>query len=382
MFNLKSIEDAGDIAGKRVLLRLDLNDEVRDGKMLTTFRLDKIIPTIDLLRQKKAKIIAFSHISKSEDNNTLRPMWDYLNGFFPVKFSATYFTNEAENLISEMNDSETILFENIRINAGEDENDVEFAKKLAAYGDIYINEAFSESHRKQASIVELPKFLPHYAGPLFINEIEHLSKAFSPKHPFLFVLGGAKFGTKVPLIKKFLNIADDVFVGGALATDIFKQKGFEIGTSLVSPDKDIKDFGVEELIQNNKLEYPQDVNIKKIDDTKEFKESDKIEPDEYIGDVGPQTLENLKNLVSKAKLILWNGPLGNYESGFTEATEQLAKIISTSGVESIVGGGDTLASIQKLDLLDKFSFVSTGGGAMLDFLANETLPGIEALINN
>lgn len=395
MFILPTIEDAGDISGKRVLLRLDLNVPVQNGVIKNSFRLDKIIPTINLLRLKKAKIIAFSHITKNKDYDSLSPMWNYLEEFFPIKFSKTYFTEEANAMVANLKDGEVLLFENIRINPEEDANDMEFAKKLANYGHIFINEAFSESHRKQASIIQLPKLLPHYAGPLFVSEMENLSKAFSPAHPFLFILGGAKFETKLPLIKKFLKSADTVFVGGALATNIFKEKGYEVGTSLVSDG----DFGIKEMFANPKLKYPIDVTVKKSDGSVVFKNTNEIEVDDYISDCGPKTIEMLKELADKAEFILWNGPFGNYEVGFKDGTEQLAKIISQRtaptpqpsmlevgesavnvGSETIVGGGDTLAAIQSLGVLDKFSFVSTAGGAMLDFLANETLPGIETLI--
>ena len=214
MIKLLTIEDAGDITGKKIILRSDLNVPVSDGKITNSFRIDKMIPTLDLLRQKGAKVLLFSHITKNKDYDSLYPMFDYLNGFLPVKFCKTYFTKEADGMIADMKDGDILLFENIRMNSGEDANDIEFAKKLSSYGDIFINEAFSESHRKQASILFLPQFLPHYAGPLFLEEVSNLSKVFQPKHPFVFILGGAKFETKLPLIKKYLDRADTVFVAG------------------------------------------------------------------------------------------------------------------------------------------------------------------------
>jgi len=380
MMRLPTIEDAGKLEGKRVLVRFDLNAAVAHGTVVDSFRLDKAISTFDLLRQKKAKVIALSHISVGKGYDSLRPMLDYLNGFFPIKFCPTYFTKEADSMVAELKDDEVLLFENIRMNAGEDENDMEFAKKLAQYGDIFVNEAFSESHRKQASIVLLPTLLPHYAGPLFLEEVENLSKCFSPSHPFLFILGGAKFQTKLPLIQKFLRSADTIFVGGALANDIFKARGFEVGTSLVSNNKNGTNFNIGELLTSKKFTYPIDVTVKKPDGSIEFRDADKFVIDEYIGDVGPQTIEKLKEVADKAKFILWNGPLGNYELGFKDKTEQLADILSHTGAETIIGGGDTLAAIQSLNILEKFSFASTAGGAMLDFLAHETLPGIEVLL--
>jgi 3-phosphoglycerate kinase len=236
-------------------------------------------------------------------------------------------------------------------------------------------------HRKHASIVGVPEFLPHYAGLLVKEEIKNLSKAFNPNKPFLFILGGAKFDTKLPLIHKYLEKADTVFVAGALANDLFKQKGYEVGTSLLTEG----DFDLENIINNPKLVTPVDVMVLKPDGTTEFKSPDSVSPDEYISDVGPKTIEKLKELVGESKTIVWNGPLGKYKKGFKDKTEELARIIasatSENGADSIVGGGDTLASIDVAEFEHGFSFVSTGGGAMLDYLVNETLPGIEALNN-
>ena len=224
-------------------------------------------------------------------------------------------------------------------------------------------------------MVGVTEYLPSYAGPLFLNEVENISKAFTPTHPFVFILGGAKFDTKLPLIQKYLDKADSVVVAGALANNVFKAQRFEIGISLVSEG----DFGISEMLKNPKFVAPVDVMVKKADESIEVKKANEVLPCEYIGDVGSETVEQIKGLVTNASLVVWNGPLGNYEAGFTEQTEKLAEIIAGSGATSIVGGGDTLASIEKLGLMHKFTFASTAGGAMLDFLVNETLPGIEVL---
>lgn len=245
--------------------------------------------------------------------------------------------------------------------------------------EIYVDDAFGSMHRKHASIVGVPQFLPHYGGLLLKQEIENLSKAFHPRRPFLFILGGAKFDTKLPLIHKYLEKADFVFVAGALANDLFKQRGFEVGTSLLTEG----DFNLGDIIDNPKLVTPVDVMVLKPDGTTEFKSPDKVLSDEYISDVGPKTIEKIKELVGEAKTVVWNGPLGKYKKGFKDKTEDLARIIveatNNNGTDSIVGGGDTLASIDVTEFEHGFSFVSTGGGAMLDYLVNETLPGIEAL---
>lgn len=378
MIHLPTIESAGDISGKYVLLRLDLNTPIADGKVSDPYRIDQAIPTIDILRLKKAKVIIIAHTEaqdKGQSNTSLWPMFDYLNGFVKVQFAKDLFSAETIKLVAEMEEGDVLMLENLRSNPGEKANDPDFAKQLAHYADLYVNEAFSVSHRKHASVVGVPALLPSYAGPLFINEVENLSKVFAPSHPFVFILGGAKFDTKLPLIEKYLEKADSVAVVGALATNIFTTQGFEVGTSLVSEGE----FGISEMLKNPKFIAPTDVTVKKADGTMEIKKANEVNSDEYIGDVGSETVESLGELVKKASLVVWNGPLGNYEAGFTEETEKLARIIADSSATTIVGGGDTLASIEKLGLTHKFTFVSTAGGAMLDFLVNETLPGIDAL---
>lgn len=371
-----------DLQGKRVLLRLDLNVPVTDGEVMDTYRMERVIETIDYLRDKEAQTIIIAHC-EGKDSPTLVPMWHYLNGYFPVEFSTSFFTPEALEKVLQLKDKGVLLFENLRINDGEKSNDPEFAKKLAQMADIYVDDAFGAMHRKHASIIGVPEFLPHYGGLLLRKEIEHISRAFNAEHPFVFILGGAKFDTKLPLIKKYLDKADIVFVAGALANDIFKAQGFEVGTSLVSEGKMIEQIGIDELIKNPKLKTFIDVTVKDKEGEIVVKKLEDVSKDDYIGDAGPETIEYLKSLLATAKTVVWNGPLGNYEAGFTDKTEQLAETIasltSEAKLESIVGGGDTIASINKLDLNHKFSFISTGGGAMLDYLVNETLPGIEAL---
>lgn len=368
-----------DLKGKKVLLRSDLNVPLEDGKITDTFRLEKAIQTVDFLRMQGAQVIVIAHAENKEGGNeSLLPMWHFLNGYFPCDFCPTYFTPEAIDKILKMEDKGVLLFENVRYNPGEKENDPEFAKKLAQMADIYVDDAFGVAHRSHASIVGVPEFLPHYGGLLLRQEIENLSKVFSPTRPFIFILGGAKFDTKLPLIKKYLDRADTVFVGGALANTIYKEKGFEVGSSFVSSG----DFGIKEMLTNPKLALPVDVTVVKPDQSVGFKSPQEVSADDCIMDVGPKTIGELRELLKGSKTIVWNGPLGNYEKGFSDKTESLAEIIAemtSGGAESIVGGGDTVASIHKLDFNHKLTFISTGGGAMLDFLVDETLVGIEAL---
>ena len=311
---MRSIQESGDIKGKKVLVRVDWNVpfDYRSGQAVVAddFRIKKTLPTLEFLKNAGAQVILATHL---EDGTT-----EALKSFVPEGMR---------------------LLENLRDDPGEESNSEEFAKKLAAEADIYVNEAFSVSHRKHASIVGVPKLLPSYAGIQFLKEVEALSKAFHPPHPFLFLLGGAKFETKVSLVEKFLNIADEIFIAGTNAVPAFET----------------------ELKNNPKIFFPHgDIAALDIDD---------------------ETIENLKLKIENSKFILWNGPVGKYEDGLKKGTLAIAQMLATCGERSrtIVGGGDTLAAIKELNLFDKFTFVSTAGGAMLEFLANGTLPGILAL---
>lgn len=359
-----------------MLLRLDLNVPTVDGVLRDDFRIKKSMTTLNFLRDNGAKTIIISHIESTE-TKSLKAVYEHLSKFFNAAFFKDYFSEETRNAINKMNESDFILLENLRIYEGEEKNSEHFAKQLSSLGEIYVNEAFSVSHRQHASIVGLPKFLPSYAGILFAEEVENLSKVFSPTHPFLFILGGAKFETKMPLIEKFLKLADFVFVGGALANDFFKEKGYETGLSVLSPKK----FDLGKMLASDKLLLPIDVVVKNNQGVF-IKRASQVLKEDNILDDGPETISMLEKKLSSAKFVLWNGPLGDYEKGFKEGTIELARSIAKSGAKSIIGGGDTLAVVSKMNLENKFSFISTGGGAMLDFLANETLPGIEALEGN
>ncbi|MDO8575195.1 MAG: phosphoglycerate kinase [bacterium] len=373
-----NIKDIPDIKGKRVLLRLDLNVPIENDRVRDSFRIDKALPTLRYLRSMKAKVVILAHIES--DRNSLLPVYEYIHGFFNIEFAKNL--DDAEVIVKSMKDGECLLVENLRNYKGEKDNDEAFSRRLASLGDIYVNDAFSVSHRAHASVVGVPKFLPHYAGPLLEEEVKNLETAFNPLHPFLFILGGAKFGTKIPLINRFLNIADNVFISGALANDIYKVKGYEVGRSLISLDSKF-DKEIKEIISNNKIIVPEDVVIEDTEKNVTSKPANYLDIGDLINDTGPLSIAKISETVKNYKYVLWNGPLGNYENGFVDGTANLARALAEatekSGVKTIVGGGDTLAVIASLGLMDKFTFLSTGGGAMLDFLANTTLPGIEAL---
>lgn len=372
---MKTLKDIEVLEGVRVLVRVDFNVPIKNGLVVDDFRIKSAFSTIDFLRGRGAKVILIGHLESNEpSDNTFKPVAEHMNELGQRVTFVSNLRNATEVIENEMNNGDCILLENFRHDEGEKKNDPKFAKALASLADIYVNDAFSVSHRAHASVVGVPALMPSYAGLQLEKEITNLSRAFDPAHPFLFILGGAKFETKLPLLDKFMKVADKVFVGGALATDIFKEKGYEIGVSLVSKG----DFNLSKYVNDQKLILPIDITTQ----DGAVKLADELLPTDNSMDCGPKTSALLQEKVNEAKFILWNGPLGVYEKGFKASTLLLAKMIADrfgTGVESLVGGGDTLAAIAENHDEDKFTFVSTAGGAMLDFLANETLPGIEAL---
>lgn len=373
--DVPKIEDVKDLSGKRVLVRVDFNVPVEMGRVVNDFRIKAVLPTITFLTKAGAKVVLISHFSGKEANS-LKPVSDHLKKILPHTYIASTDPVVIGEAVIGMNNGEVVLLPNLRFWAGEEMCEEHFAHDFSTLADIYVNEAFSVSHRNHASIVLLPTFLPSYAGIHFIKEIENLSRAFKPDEPFLFILGGAKFSTKQPLVNKFLLTATKVFIGGALANDFFAERGYEVGTSLLSnPRITIP----KEILGNEKLMLPIDVTVRKPDKTLEIKRPDQVLPEEKIVDVGDATLSLLRGECEKSKFILWNGPLGIYEEGVVKQTEELAIAAAESLGTSIIGGGDTVAAITRLQLESAFDFVSTGGGAMLEFLVKETLPGIEVL---
>lgn len=354
--NMRSVKQIKNLKGKTVLLRVDFNVPIKNGKVEDDFRIRASLPTINFLLKKEAKIILITHLGKDGVAN-LTPV---IKSFFAI---------------SKIAKDKVTFFDNVRKFPGEAKNDQVFAKKLGAMGDIYVNDAFSVCHREHASVVSIPKYLPSYAGLELEEEVKNLSHSFNKiKHPFLFILGGAKFSTKMPLIKKYLKLVDHIFIGGALADDFLKVEGYEIGKSLV----DDTNYDIKKIIKDKKLILPSDV-IVHSGNKLITKKINQIGRNEIIFDIGEESVKNLASLIKKSKLILWNGPLGKYEDGGAGATKKILKLVANSKAESIIGGGDTVTLISKMKMQKKFSFVSTGGGATLDFLANGTLPGIKAL---
>lgn len=372
---LPTVKDIKNLKGKRVVLRLDFNVPIKNGKIVETMRIDRALPTVEYLIKKKARVIILSHIGK-DATSSLKPVVQYLNKKLNVGFVPDFRVEQARAVVDGLPEGGVVVFENLRLDDRETANDPAFAKYLASFGNIFVNDAFAVSHRAHASVVGITKYLPSYAGFLIADEIKHLSLALDPKHPFLFIIGGAKFDTKMPLMKKFMKIADKVFVGGILANDFLKDAGFEIGKSVV----DTYDFKLTPLLKKGKIVLPSDVVVENASGKTSVKHIDELFAGDSIVDVGPQTIKDLVPLLKKTKLVVWNGPLGYYEGGFDKGTIALLKAITETKATSIIGGGDTAVMVEKLGIGDKLSFVSTGGGAALDYLANGKLPGVEAIL--
>lgn len=374
---MKLITKVKKLEGKKVLLRTDFNVPLGEHGSISkdeAVRIEKSLETIKFLKKAKTKIIIISHIGRDK-NDSLQPIADYLSKKIKITFLKGHIQDTVHDHIEKMKPGDIVMLENLRQDEGEVGNNSSFARGLSRLADIYVNDAFAVSHRRHASIVGIPKFLPSYAGILLHEEVSHLSSAIKkPKKPFLFILGGAKFETKLPLVKKYLKIADTVFVGGALQNNFFKSEGREIGNSLV----DTKRYNLGTLLRTKKVLLPKDLVVQDGTKTRVCSVED-VHKTETIVDIGPESVKDLIQKIQTAKTVLWNGPLGLYEQGFVESTEQIAKALSKSKALSVVGGGDTVVTVKKLKLEKKIGFVSTGGGAMLEYLEKGKLPGIEVL---
>lgn len=366
-FPLKNIKElSGNLAGKKIIVRATLNVPIENGEIIDDFRIQKFLPTLDFLIKEKAKILIISH--RSEEGASFLPVFEYLKNNYDI-----FFAQKIEDI--NLDNNNLVLLENIRLFEGETENNPDFARKLASFGDIYLNEAFPDSHRNHASIVGLPKLLPSYIGNSFENELNNLEKVLNPKRPFVAILGGKKSSTKIPLIERMLDLADEIFIGGALVHDFLKAEGKEIGESVFSSESLINP----EWLNNPKIHLPKKFVVLKPDLETEIKGS--VQEKEIIVDTDPDFIEKIKNKTAKAGTILWNGSFGFCEKNFCDGTKQLATAISESKGFSVIGGGDSVSEIRKYGLENKFGFVSTGGGATLDFIANGTLPGINSMLN-
>jgi phosphoglycerate kinase len=379
------------ITNKTILLRVDFNVSLNPNHSIADdARIKQSLPTIEYLLTHNNKLILIAHLGEPEKRNagdSLAPVLKHLQEYLPHNkiVLVNDFIADPEQIAKQTSD-EIILLENIRFYPGEQTNDPEFSKQLASLGEIYVNDAFSVSHRKAASIVGLPELLPSYGGLLLKKEITVLDGIMKhPKKPFVAIIGGKKIATKIKFIQKLTAVADYVLVGGGLANTFLAGAGDPVGKSLIS-EEDIS--LAKELLAHAKREHtqlllPTDVVVGKSLDstTSQVRKANAIEKDEEALDVGPETLADFGKVIDDAHTIVWNGPIGYMENQeFKRGTDFLYYAITNNDhATSVVGGGDTLSAINKKEYLDKITHISTGGGAMLEFIENGTLPGIEAL---
>ena len=385
------------LKGKKVLLRVDLNVPIKNGAITETSRIKKVIPTIKLLIEKQAKIIILSHIGRPKGKVTkemsLEPISKKLASLLnkEVLFNKNLIN---ENTLSEVNkipNGSIIMLENIRFNEGEESNDNEFSKKISNLGDIYINDAFSVSHRSHASVEGITKYIPSYFGLQITEEINALKKITSEiKKPVTLIIGGSKISTKIKIINNLIKKFNNIIIVGGMANTMLKHTGLKVGKSLCEHN-----YGnlIKEILENSnkykcKITCPVDVVVSKnVEDMGKDKDIKEIDDDEMILDIGPKTISSIKEIINDSNTILWNGPAGYFENpNFQNGTKQILEIISKKTINdnifSVAGGGETVAAINKFKKLDSFTFVSTAGGAFLEHLEGKTLPGIKALNQN
>ena len=391
---MKCIKDELNLSEKKILLRLDLNVPLDNGKITDTTRIDKIIPTIIFLLKNNAKIIILSHIGRPKGKIvnalSLKPVCENLKS--KINENVTLITRNLKKMNSAdlfNNQNEKILmFENLRFYEEEEKNDNEFAKHLASLADIYVNEAFSCSHRTHASIFEITKFLPSFAGLQLKLEIDALSKITSEiKKPVTCIIGGSKISTKINIIKNLIPKFNNIIIVGAMANSIIRYKGHNIGKSMQEDncDKIIEEIFSLSIKENCKIIYPEDVTVgKSLSGSPEIKGLNDIFKDELILDIGPKSIKNINNIIEKSNTILWNGPAGyfenpNFAKGSLEIAKKIVEMNKTNTIYSVAGGGDTVALLNSMDEINNFDFVSTAGGAFLEYLEGKELPGIKAL---
>ncbi|MFQ1014104.1 phosphoglycerate kinase [Avibacterium paragallinarum] len=374
-----------DLAGKRVFIRADLNVPVKDGKVTSDARIQATIPTLKLALEKGAKVMVTSHLGRPTEGefkpeDSLQPVVDYLkDAGFNVRLARDYLDGV------EVNDGEIVVLENVRINKGEKKNDPELGKKYAALCDVFVMDAFGTAHRAQASTYGVAEFAPiACAGPLLAAELDALGKALKePQRPMLAIVGGSKVSTKLTVLDSLSKVADQLIVGGGIANTFIAAEGKDVGKSLYEADLIPE---AQRLAKATQIPVPTDVRV-----GLEFSETapaieksvDDVKADESIFDIGEKSAEELANIIRKAKTILWNGPVGVFEfPNFRNGTKVVADAIveaTQNGAFSIAGGGDTLAAIDLFGIKDKISYISTGGGAFLEFVEGKVLPAVEIL---
>lgn len=377
-----------DVKGKYILLRDDFNVQIENGKIVDAFRIDASMPTIKHLISNGARVVICAHLGrpggKRDETLSLRPIAEYMN----IPFVDDCLKKD---FLASMKNGDVVLMENLRFYNGEEENDDSFAKKLAEGFDMYVNDAFAVSHRAAASLVGVTNYLPSYAGDLLSKEVENISRVIkNPEHPFVAFVGGAKVSSKIGVLKKLVTIADKLVVGGAMGTTFNFVDGMAVGNSLYEADMIDVVTDIKKLAKKNNCEIllPLDKGVGKTFDKnakRENRDVDKIKDDDVIIDDGDKTIERNHDVLTDAKTVIWNGTFGMAEWGpvwgrasFALAHD-LAHFTKMGKIKSIVGGGETVAALDAIDVRRDMTYVSTGGGAFLEFIEGKELPGIKAL---
>ena len=393
---MNSIKQKGlDLYQKKILLRLDLNVPLDNGKIVDTNRIDKVLPTIKFLLKENSNIIVISHIGrpkgKVDSKLSLKPICENLASKLNVSvqlINKNILQLNINEILESFQTNKILVLENIRFYKEEENNDENFAKHLAKLGDIYVNDAFSCSHRKHSSVSCITKFIPSYCGLQMELEINSLKKITeSIQKPITCIIGGSKISTKINIIKNLIISFDNIIFVGGMANTILNYKNYKVGKSIQEENskKIVAEIFELSLKNNCKIYYPIDVCVgKKLNDISTIKNIDNVSDDELILDIGPKTINLIENIIENSKTILWNGPAGYFENKhFAQGSEKIAKKISEENKLkksfSVAGGGDTVAVINSFGLIDNFNFVSTAGGAFLEFLEGKELPGIKAL---
>ena len=383
-----------ELKGKKVIVRVDLNVPMKNRTITETSRIKKILPTLKLLIEKEAKIIILSHIGRPKgkiiSEMSLEPISKKLSQYLnkEVLFNKNQISENTVSEINKISNGSVIMLENIRFNEGEETNNEEFSKKISSLGDIYINDAFSCSHRSHASIEGITKHIPSYFGLQIMEEINALKKITSEiKKPVTLIIGGSKISTKIKIINNLIKKFNNIIIVGGMANTMLRHTGIKVGKSICEQDCGSL---IKEIIENSikyscKITYPVDVVVSQsLNGKGKVKEINEIKDDDIILDIGFETIAKIKNIIDNSNTVLWNGPAGYYEnSNFANGTKEIIRIITDKTFKdkifSVAGGGETVAVINKFNKLDSFTFVSTAGGAFLEFLEGKELPGIKAL---
>ncbi len=388
--NKKTVKDI-DLKGKRVLMRVDFNVPMQDGKVTDDKRIKASLPTIKYVLDQGASLVLMSHLGRPKGGPnpefSLKAASEVLAGLLdkPVQMAPDCVGPDVEKMAKALKPGDVLMLENTRFHAGEEKNDLELAKQMAALGDVYVNDAFGSAHRAHSSTEGVARFLPAVSGFLMEQELEYLGRATSnPEHPYIAILGGAKISDKIAVVENLLAVCDCLIIGGGMANTFMAAKGYNMQDSLVEAGS-IDTAKAILLKSGNKLLLPVDAVIAdkfEAEANSQVVDVDKVPAGWRVMDIGPKTLVGFKAALRGARLIVWNGPMGVFEMPkFAEGTFAIAKILAESGATTVIGGGDSASAVKKAGVAKQMTHVSTGGGASLEFLEGKELPGVAALLN-